>query len=56
MSFSTCSWVLWQKEQRNGSSGLNFFTGVQALVSAGMQRSVFNPYSRLNVPLSERKT
>jgi hypothetical protein len=26
MSFSTCSCVLWQKEQRNGSSGLNRFT------------------------------
>jgi hypothetical protein len=27
MSFSTCSCVLWQKEQRNGSSGVNRFTG-----------------------------
>src|SRR5277367_764964 len=26
MSFSTCSCVLWQKEQRNGSSGVNRFT------------------------------
>jgi len=35
MSFSTCSCVLWQNEQRNGSSVLNlFFTGMQALASA----------------------
>jgi len=27
ISFSTCSCVLWQKEQRNGSSGVNRFTG-----------------------------
>src|SRR5271163_1385645 len=26
MSFSTCSCVLWQKEQRKGSSGVNRFT------------------------------
>src|ERR1700688_5197828 len=26
ISFSTCSCVLWQKEQRNGSSGVNRFT------------------------------
>jgi hypothetical protein len=31
---------LWQKEQRSGSSGLNFFTGVKALVSAHWQRSL----------------
>src|ERR1700757_5234834 len=30
MSFSTCSCVLWQKEQRSGSSGVYFFTCVRA--------------------------
>ena len=28
MSFSTCSCVLWQKEQRSGSSGVKRFTGI----------------------------
>jgi hypothetical protein len=31
ISFSTCSCVLWQKEQRNGSSGVNRFTGYAPL-------------------------
>jgi hypothetical protein len=30
MSFSTCSCVLWQKEQRSGSSLPIFLTGVLA--------------------------
>src|SRR3984885_15403346 len=31
ISFSTCSCVLWQKEQRNGSSVLSFLNGVSPL-------------------------
>ena len=30
MSFSTCSCVLWQNEQRSGSSVLSFLTGLSA--------------------------
>src|SRR4029077_6400514 len=37
ISFSTCSCVLWQKEQRSGSSVLSFLNGVSP--SAGQGRS-----------------
>src|SRR5262249_53773094 len=37
--FFPCSCVLWQKEQRKGSSVLYFFTGVKASPPPGLVRS-----------------
>src|SRR5271169_6199075 len=55
ISFSTCSCVLWQKEQRKGSSGLNFFTGVKASSPLGFD-GVSTHYSRPIIPLSKRES
>src|SRR6185437_24434 len=37
ISFSTCSCVLWQKEQCSVSSGLNLFTGFSAFLASRPQ-------------------
>src|SRR5207302_4087984 len=55
ISFSTCSCVLWQKEQRNGSSGLNFFTGLEASAPLGLRR-LYPYYSRPICSLSKRES
>lgn len=40
MSFSTCSCVLWQKEQRSGSSGVNRFTCYAPLWRTHLERDL----------------
>src|SRR5207302_8170145 len=54
ISFSTCSCVLWQKEQRSGSSGLNFFTGMKASSPLGFD-GVSSHYSRPIIPRTKEK-
>src|SRR5260370_1680743 len=55
ISFSTCSCVLWQKEQRKGSSGLNFFTGMRASSPLGLD-GVSSHYSRPIITLNKRES
>src|SRR5712691_8584451 len=54
INFSTCSCVLWQKEQRKGSSGLNFFTGMEASSPLGFD-GVCNPILGRLLPGTKEK-